>query len=97
MKHHENSEKLHRENLIGCRGVKLSLLKYVTITTLTTAIVTTVTITNVTIQVFEFCHNLIFIVLSPFASECCHNFELLPFEFELYHNLLFEFCRNSSF
>ena len=48
-KHCENREKLHREHLISCRGVKLSLLKDVTITTVTTATVTTVTTTNVTI------------------------------------------------
>ena len=36
------------------------LLKYVAITTFTTATVTTVTITTVTIQVFEFCDSLSF-------------------------------------
>ena len=58
---------MHQEHLIGRQGVKLSLLKYVTITTVTAAIVTSVTITTVkilfsfvTICVFEFCHNLIF-------------------------------------
>ena len=48
-KHRENREKLHREHLIGCRGVKLFFLKYVTITTVTTATVTTVILTTVTI------------------------------------------------
>ena len=56
-KHRENREKLHREHLIGCPGVKLFLLKDViittattaTVTTATTATVTTVTITTVTI------------------------------------------------
>ena len=52
-KHRENREKLHREHLIGCRGVKLFLIKDVTITTFTSANVTTVTITTVTIWVFE--------------------------------------------
>ena len=37
-KHRENREKLHREHLIGCPGVKLFLLKYVTITTVNTVI-----------------------------------------------------------
>ena len=48
-KHRENREKLHQEHLIGCRGVKLFLLKYATINTVTTATVTTVTITSVAI------------------------------------------------
>ena len=37
------------ENINGCQGVKLILLKGVTITTVTTATVITVTITTVTI------------------------------------------------
>ena len=76
-KHRENRENLRREHLMGCRGVKLSLLKDVTITTVTTATVTTVTmsfrvlpqfifLSFVTITVFEFCPNLIFLVLSQF-------------------------------
>ena len=48
-KHRENRKKLHREYIIGCRGVKLFFLKDVTITTVTTATVTTVTINTVTI------------------------------------------------
>ena len=40
----KNRKKLPLEHLIGCQGVKLFLLKYVT-----TAIVTTVTIPTVTI------------------------------------------------
>ena len=48
-KHRENCEKLHQEHLIGCRGVKLFLLKDFTITTVATATVTTVTINTVTI------------------------------------------------
>ena len=44
LKHRKNREKLHREHLIGCQGVKLFLLKDVTITTVTTATFTTVTI-----------------------------------------------------
>ena len=48
-KHRENCEKMHREHIIGCRGIKLFLLKDVTITSVTTATVTTVTITTVTI------------------------------------------------
>ena len=50
-----NKEKTSRESrkaalkyLICCRGVKLFLLKYVTITTVPTATVATVTITGVT-------------------------------------------------
>ena len=49
LKHRENREKLHREQLIVCRGVKLFSVKDVTITTVTTGTVTTVTITNVTV------------------------------------------------
>ena len=48
-KHCENREKLHREHLIGCQGVKWFLLKYVTIITVTTATVTTATVTTVTV------------------------------------------------
>ena len=47
-KHRKNREKLPWEYLICCRGVKLFLLKYVTITTVPTATVATVTITTVT-------------------------------------------------
>ena len=39
-KHRQNREKLPREHLIGCGGVKLFLLKYVAITTVATATVT---------------------------------------------------------
>ena len=42
-------QKLHREYLIGCRGVKMLFLKDVTITSVTTDTVTTVTFTHVTI------------------------------------------------
>ena len=59
-KHRKNCKKLDREHLIGCRGVKLFLLKDVTITNVTTATVTAATLTTVTILVFEFFHNLIF-------------------------------------
>ena len=51
-KHCENREKLHREHLIGCGGVKLSLLKDVNITTVTTTTIASVTITTVTIEIF---------------------------------------------
>ena len=47
-KHRENREKLPWEYLICCLGVKLFLLKYVTITAVPTATVATVTITSVT-------------------------------------------------
>ena len=40
---------LPQEHLIGCRGVKMFLLKDVTITSVTTATVTTATITTFTI------------------------------------------------
>ena len=40
---------------MGCRGVKLFLLKDVTITSVATATVTTVTITTFTIPVLKFC------------------------------------------
>ena len=43
-KHHENCKKLPWEHVIGCWGVKLFLLKYVTITTVTTATVTWTTV-----------------------------------------------------
>ena len=48
------SQKPALKNLIGCGGVKLCLLKYVTITTVTTAIVTNVTHTTVTITIATF-------------------------------------------
>ena len=48
-KHRQNREKLPREHLIGCQGVKLFLLKDVNITTVTTATVTTTTVTIVII------------------------------------------------
>ena len=56
-KHRENRKKLPWEHLIGCQGVKLFLLKYVTITTVSNATVTTDIITTVTIWVLKFCHN----------------------------------------
>ena len=46
VKYCNNREKLHRDHLIGCQGVKLFLLKGVTITSVTTATVTTVTNTT---------------------------------------------------
>ena len=52
-KHRKNCEKLHQEHLSGCQGVKLFLLKDVTITTVTTATVNTVTILLLVLQ-FEF-------------------------------------------
>ena len=58
MKYRKNRKKLHQENFICCWGVKLFLLKDVTITAATTAIVTTVTI-----WFFDFCQNLSFWVL----------------------------------
>ena len=81
IKHCENRKKLPQEHLISYWGVNLFLLNDVNITTVTTATVTTVTITSVTIwilsqfdffsfvtlQVFEFCHNLNFWVLSQFV------------------------------
>ena len=54
LKHRENREKLHREHLIDCQGVNLSLLNYVNITTVTTATFTTDTITTVTEVSFSF-------------------------------------------
>ena len=45
-KHRGNHKKVHREHLVGYRGVKLFLLKYVPFATVTTA---TVTITTVKI------------------------------------------------
>ena len=48
------------KNLISCRGVKLFLLKDVTITTVAT---TTVAITTVTTSIFEFCKNLSFVTI----------------------------------
>ena len=48
-KHSKNREKLHKEHLIGCSGVKLSLLKDVTTTTVTATTITYVTINTVTI------------------------------------------------
>ena len=75
------------------------LLKYVTITTVTTATVTTVTITYVTISVFEFCHNLICLVLSQFdflsfvtswALEfCCNLFFWVLSQFKFFLLLFF--------
>ena len=59
-KDRENREKLFREHHIGCGGVNLFLLKYVTNTTPVTT-VTITAITTVTIWIFEFCHNLIFL------------------------------------
>ena len=74
-KHCKNREKLQLEHLIGCQGVNLFLLKYVTITTVTTASVTTVTITTLTnflsFVTFDFFLN--FVVISVF--------ELLQFDF----------------
>ena len=43
-KHRKNREKLPWEYLVCCQGVKLFVLKYVTITTVPTASVATVTI-----------------------------------------------------
>ena len=69
------SQGVHQEHIIGCQGVKLFLLKDITITIVTTATDTTVTITTVPIgfflvfsqfYVFAFCHNLFFLVLSQF-------------------------------
>ena len=51
------SRKAALRNLIGFGGVKLFLLKYVTITTVTTAIVTNVTHTTVTITIVTFSTN----------------------------------------
>ena len=48
-KHCENREKVPGKHFIGCRGVKLFLLKDVAITTVTSATVTTITITTITI------------------------------------------------
>ena len=42
----QESQKAAREHIIGCQGVKLCLLKDVTVTTFTTATVNTVTITT---------------------------------------------------
>ena len=42
-KHRKNFKKLHQEHLMGCRGVKVLLLKDVTITTINTVNVTSVT------------------------------------------------------
>ena len=80
----KNRKKLPQEHLIGCRSVKLFLLKDFALTT--------VTITTVTIWVFEFCHNLIFLCfLSPLS------FLVLSYFVELCHNLFFEFGHNSCF
>ena len=54
-KHRENCKTLPGEHLVGCQGVKLFILKYVTITTVTITTGTTDTITTfiyVTITTF---------------------------------------------
>ena len=51
------SRKAALRNLTGFGGVKLFVLKYVTITTVTTAIVTNVTHTTVTITIVTFSTN----------------------------------------
>ena len=85
IQHCKYCKKGHREHLISCQGVKLFLLKYITITTVTTATVTTVPITTVTTWVFEFCHNLFFLVLS--------KFDFLSFV----KIWVFEFCQKKFF
>ena len=65
----------------------LFLLKYVTLTT-------TVTITTITIWVFEFCHNLIFWVLSQFEFL---SFVKIWFFYFCHIFSFFLFCHNLSF
>ena len=79
-KHRKNCEKLPWEYLIGCRGVKLFLLKDVTLTTT----VTTVTITSITIWVLSQFDFLSFVTILVF--EFCYNLNF----FEFCHNLFFE-------
>ena len=55
IKHCENYKKLHRKHFIGCQGVKLFLLKYINITTFSTATLITVIITTIPIKFFGFC------------------------------------------
>ena len=100
-KHRENRKKLKQERLVSCWGVKLSLLKDVTITTVTTTTLTYVTITTVTIRFFSFVTVWFFLVLSfDFLSfvtiwffEFYYNLTfwvLSQFDFfEFYHNLIF--------
>ena len=112
-KHCENHKKLHREHLICCWGVKLFLLKDVTITAVTTNTVTTVIffiLSLVTNRVLEFCHNLSFFsFVTIWVYKFCHNlcfwvsskFEFLSFlpiwVLEFCHNLSFWVFHNLSF
>ena len=102
-KHRENRQKLPWEHLIHCQGVKLFLLKYVKIPTLTPATVTSVTVTIVTIRVFlklchnvifEFGHNLRFRALSQFEF---WSFVTIWFCWVLSQFEFFKFCYNLSF
>ena len=95
------TKKLHREHLIGYQGVKLFLLKYVAITTVTTATITTVTVITLTIWVlelsqFDFWVLSLFGFLSQFGFLRCHIFLVLSqFEFlSLVTIWVFEFCHN---
>ena len=107
LKHRKNREKLPWEYPICCWGVKLFLVKYVAIVTVTTP---TVTMTTVTICVFfsffkirffEFCHTLSFWVLSQWVFEFCHNLCFLvvsQFGFLSFVTIwVFVFCHSSSF
>ena len=58
----KNRENREKRELVSSQCVKVFLLKDAIITTS----VTTVISTSITILVFEFCHNLIFLVLSHF-------------------------------
>ena len=108
IKHCKNREKLHKEHLIGCQGVKLFLLKYVTISTVTTAIVTTVPIWVLllkknffTIWFFEFCHNLNYefcLNLSFWVLSTIFFFSFVAiWVIDFGHNLSFWVCHNLSF
>ena len=108
-KHRENRKNLPREHIIGCWGVKLFLLKDVTIITVTTATVTTVTFTTVTIGFFWALSQFDFWFFSPiWVFEFCYNLSFWvlshsfldwsQFGFLSFFTIFgFEFCHNLNF
>ena len=87
-KHRENREKLPREHLIGCQGVKMFLLKDHFKVSF---------VISWDLSWFMFCHNLSFWVLSHFQLFLVlSQFEFLSL-FTIWVLPHFEFCHNFSF
>ena len=75
-KHRENRKKLHRERLIGCRGVKLSLLLRLLLLLSLLSLLLLSQFDFWVLSQFNFfycCHNLISKFLSQFDFLSCHN------------------------